>query len=80
MSDDSGGTKGALTCDDISNLRIALPALSEQRAIVAYISSRIDGLDAARSAIERTIAVLTERRSALIAAAVTGQIAVGSAA
>ena len=80
MSDDSGGTKGALTCDDISNLRIALPALGEQRAIVEYIASRTGELDAARFAVERTIALLRERRSAVIAAAVTGRIAVGSAA
>ena len=80
MSDDSGGTKGALTCDDISNLRLALPALSEQRAIVAYISSRTGGFDATRSAIERTIALLRERRSALISAAVSGRVTVGSAA
>ena len=80
MSDDSGGTKGALTCDDISSLRIALPALGEQRAIVEYIASRTGELDTARSTVERTIALLRERRSAVIAAAVTGRIAVGSAA
>ena len=79
MSDDAGGTKGALTCDDISNLRIALPALGEQRAIVAYVSAWTARLDAACSAVERTVALLKERRSALIFAAVTGRIGVESA-
>lgn len=37
-------------------------------------------LDAVRAATERTVALLKERRSALIAAAVTGQLDVGSAA
>ena len=37
-------------------------------------------LEALREATERTIALLKERRSALIAAAVTGQLDVGTAA
>lgn len=74
ISDDVGGTKGALTCEEIASFRLALPALSEQRAIVEYISSETAKLDAVRAATERTIALLRERRAALISAAVTGQI------
>ncbi len=48
-------------------------------AIVTHIASETAKLDAMRSATERTIALLKERRAALIAAAVTGQIDVGSA-
>lgn len=61
-------------------LRIALPPLDEQRAIVAHIAAETAKLDALRSATERSIALLRERRAALISAAVTGQIDVGSAA
>jgi len=74
ISDDAGGTKGALTCEEIAALKIALPPLSEQRAIVAHIAAETAKLDALRSATERTIALLKERRAALIAAAVTGKI------
>ena len=52
----------------------AVPPIDEQRAIVAHITAETAKLDALRSATERTIALLKERRAALIAAAVTGQI------
>jgi len=51
-----------------------LPPLAEQRAIVAHIASATAKLDGLRAAAERTIALLKERRAALIAAAVTGKI------
>ena len=61
-------------------LPIALPPLAEQREIVRYISRAASSLQSVRTATEQTIALLKERRSALIAAAVTGQVDVGSAA
>ena len=57
-----------------------MPPMDEQRAIVAHIAAETARLDALRSATERTIALLKERRAALIAAAVTGQIEVEGAA
>jgi type I restriction enzyme, S subunit len=80
ISDDAGGTKGALTCEDVAGLRIPVPPPDEQRAIVEHIARVTAKLDAVRAATERTIALLKERRSALIAAAVTGQLDVGAAA
>jgi type I restriction enzyme S subunit len=74
ISDDAGGTKGALTCEEVGALRMPLPPIDEQRAIVAYIAAETARLDALRSATERTIALLKERRVALIAAAVTGRM------
>lgn len=62
------------------NIPVLLPPMDEQRAIVAHIAREAAKLDAVRAATERTIALLKERRSALIAAAVTGQIDVGTAA
>ncbi|MBP8805303.1 MAG: restriction endonuclease subunit S [Kofleriaceae bacterium] len=59
---------------------LPVPPLDEQRAIVSHIARETAKLDAVRAATERTIALLKERRSALIAAAVTGQLEVGSAA
>lgn len=54
------------------------PPLEEQRAIVEYIARDTARLDAVRAATERTIALLKERRSALIAAEVTGHFDVAS--
>jgi type I restriction enzyme S subunit len=53
-----------------------VPPIDEQRAIVAYIASETAKLEALRVAAERTIGLLKERRGALVAAAVTGQIQV----
>lgn len=53
---------------------LPVPPMAEQRAIVAHIAAETTKLDAMRSATERTIDLLTERRAALIAAAVIGRI------
>lgn len=58
---------------------LPVPPLDEQRAIMAHISSETVRLDALRDATQRTIALLRERRAAIIAAAVTGQIEIGVA-
>ena len=80
ISDDAGGTKGALTCMDVANLRILLPPLGDQIEIREHIAREIAEIERARDAAERAIALLKERRSAVVAAGVTGQIDVGSAA
>ena len=51
-----------------------VPPLSEQHEIVAHIASETDRLDDLRTATEKTLMLLKERRTALISAAVTGQI------
>jgi type I restriction enzyme, S subunit len=56
-----------------------LPPLDEQRAIVVHIAAETAKLDALHAATERTIALLKERRAALIAAAVTGKLDVQGA-
>jgi type I restriction enzyme S subunit len=53
-----------------------LPRREEQREIVAYIAAETTKLDTLHAATQRTIALLRERRAALIGAAVTGQIPV----
>ncbi len=59
---------------------LPLLPIEEQLAIVDHIARETAKLDAVRAATERTIALLKERRAALIAAAVTGQIDVETAA
>lgn len=66
--------------ESLIDLRMPVPPLDEQRAIVEHIAHETAKLDAVRAATERTIALLKERRSALIAAAVTGQLDVRAAA
>ena len=80
ISDDAGGTKGALTCEDVANVRVPVPPMDEQCAIVAHIANEISKLDELRIATEKTTTLLKERRAALIAVAVTGLIDVESAA
>ena len=61
-------------------IHMVVPPTDEQRAIVKHVGRETAKIDKVRAATERTIALLKERRAALIAAAVTGQIDVGSAA
>ena len=60
--------------DEFRNLSVCLPPLGEQRAILGHIAASSKRFDAIMAATERSIALLKERRSALITAAVTGQI------
>lgn len=59
-----------------SYLHIALPPIEEQKAIIEFISKWTSRIDVVRLETERTIALLNQRRAALIAAAVTGQLEV----
>jgi type I restriction enzyme S subunit len=52
---------------------LPVPPLDEQREIAAHIAAETAKLHGLRDATQRTIALLRERRAALIAAAVTGQ-------
>lgn len=59
---------------------LPLPSADLQGDIVEFVARETAKLVVLRSATERTIALLKERRAALIAAAVTGQMDVESAA
>lgn len=59
-------------------IELPLPSADTQNDIVVHVAEETAKLDRLRSATERTIALLKERRAALIAAAVTGQIDVGA--
>lgn len=76
----STSTLNQLTVEALNDIEIALPPQSEHGAIVGRLSERLSGLDSGALAIDETSALLKERRAALIAAAVTGQIDVGAAA
>ncbi|WP_028928240.1 restriction endonuclease subunit S [Pseudoxanthomonas suwonensis] len=73
-SEGVGSTKGAITCDQLSRLDLPLPPLDEQYAIVERLGMKSAEFDSLVEESMRGIALLKDRRSALIAAAVTGQI------
>lgn len=73
-SDGSGSTKGAITCEQISNVTISLPPLREQRSIADYLDQETARIDQMVGAVEAAIERLLEYRTALITAAVTGKI------
>jgi type I restriction enzyme, S subunit len=76
------GTSGFLRLysDSFLALWFPCPPVDEQWSIVEFIDGETAKLNKSRDATERTIALLKERRAALIAAAVRGQIGVAVAA
>lgn len=60
--------------NDLDNLPLPIPPIDEQRAIVKYIEEQTTRIDALIAKAKEHIALAKERRSALITAAVTGQI------
>jgi type I restriction enzyme S subunit len=63
-----------LSLDDIRDAPVFLPPLDEQNDIFRVIMDQTFRLNGLVTEARRTISLLQERRSALISAAVTGQI------
>ena len=80
ISDDSGSTKGALTCADLKHFRLILPPPPEQNEILAAVENETCACSAAINRAHREIALLREYRTRLIADAVTGKLDVREAA
>ncbi|AJX21684.1 type I restriction endonuclease subunit S [Burkholderia pseudomallei] len=64
----------SISSSNIMELPVLMPPTQEQGAILAFIDAETSKLDNLRAEAERAIDLLKERRSALIAAAVTGKI------
>jgi type I restriction enzyme S subunit len=60
-------------------MAILVPPLLEQHAIVAYLDRETARIDELTAKVEQAIALLGEYRTALITAAVTGQVDVRGA-
>ena len=58
----------------IMELTIAVPPYTEQHDIISYIDRETSRLDTLTIEAQRAVDLLLERRTALISAAVTGQI------
>jgi type I restriction enzyme, S subunit len=61
-------------------IELPLPSPEIQREIVEYVARQTSKLDLLRQATERSVALLKERRSSLIAETITGQLDVESPA
>ncbi|MCY4727237.1 restriction endonuclease subunit S [Nocardioides sp. STR2] len=70
----AGGGQPNINQDKIRSFRIPVPPLREQRRIAARLNDQTAKIDALVAETERFIELARERRSALITAAVTGQI------
>ncbi|MCA2189441.1 restriction endonuclease subunit S [Nonomuraea cavernae] len=75
----TGSTHKTIYMPDLQALRIPLPSVDQQRHIVSTIRSSNAAIDSAIDVIDRQLALLFERRQALITSAVTGQIEVTTA-
>jgi len=69
-----GSTHNTIYMPDIKSLRFALPSLDQQIEIVEHVRAITREFDALTAEAQRVIDRLQERRTALISAAVTGQI------
>ncbi|MEU6005941.1 restriction endonuclease subunit S [Streptomyces sp. NPDC047453] len=70
----NGSTIRTIGMGDLKAFRIPLPPLDEQRRIVEYLDEETAKIDSLIAETERFVQLSKERRSALITAAVTGQI------
>jgi len=74
VSDDSGSTKGALTCEDLKHFRIALPPQNEQIQVVTAVRKEVQELEVAIDKAQREIDLIREYRIRLITDVVTGKL------
>jgi type I restriction enzyme S subunit len=73
------GMKQGLSLEDIKEAPVFLPPIAEQQAIADFVESETAKFNTLTAEAQRAIALLQERRTALISAAVTGQIDVRAA-
>ena len=76
----TGATLKTIGMPEVRTLVTPVPPLREQRAVIAWVSNQTARLDTLTTTAHHAIDLLQERRTALISAAVTGQIDVRPAA
>ena len=74
LADQGKSTIAHVPREDLKRLRVPLPPRVEQEQIVAHVDRMTRELDTLTVSATSAISLLNERRSALITAAVTGQI------
>lgn len=74
-----GGTKTQLGLAELADLTIHVPCWSVQAKLIALLEAKRSGRKRAASVLQTQVALLAERRQALITAAVTGEFKVPGA-
>jgi type I restriction enzyme S subunit len=64
----------SISSTNLMELQVVLPPEKEQQAILLFIAGQTESFDTLTAEAQRAIDLLQERRTALISAAVTGQI------
>ena len=70
----TGSGREGLNFDQVGNFVLAVPPMKEIPRIMAQVEKELKKIDSAIALVTKSTALLRERRSALITAAVTGQI------
>jgi type I restriction enzyme S subunit len=70
----TGSTALGIKGSKVVQLRLCLPPIGEQREIVTFLDNELARIDTLTTEAQRAIDLLQERRTALISAAVIGQI------
>ena len=70
----TGTAQFNVSSEQVQSCVLVLPPLAEQREIAKFIARSASGFDTLTAEAQRAIDLLQERRTALISAAVTGQI------
>jgi len=68
------GAVPSINASQVHSFTLAIPPIEEQTEICFYLTNALKGIDHLYNEVKQAIALLQERRSALISAAVTGQI------
>ena len=69
-----GGGQPNISQDTISNLKISVTSIPEQKEIVKYLDDKTSKIDKLIKKATKSIKLLKEKRTALISAAVTGKV------
>lgn len=70
----TGAMHPHLNCGEVKFVSVPVPPLKEQEAVAAFVQSAAEQFESLTAECKRSAAILQERRTALISAAVTGQI------
>lgn len=60
--------------EDIQRWKVFIPPLKEQNDIIKYLDKKVSEIDTISTLTQQAIELLTEYRSSLISAAVTGEL------
>ncbi|MBW7885644.1 MAG: restriction endonuclease subunit S [Caldilineaceae bacterium] len=74
LSDGAGGTKGALTCEDLRHFKVLIPPICEQHQVVNAVIEQVHSAELMISHTRREIDLIRELRTRLFGDVVTGKL------